>query len=145
MTDPQNPPSESSMKDWIGEEGYRYWKRIAELIEEYYPGVFDPEWLFGGKKHGWSLRYKKTRSFCTLIPERKRCGMLIVFGAKEREKVEDIRGGLSQYTRKTYDDAKTYHDGKWVYFTIDSEDIVKDVLSLLALKRRPKKTENPHH
>ena len=115
---------------------------LIELIEQRYPDVFEPEWLFGGKKHGWSLRYKKSRSFCTLIPEKNRCELLIVFGAKEREKAEAIKGELAPYTRKEYDDAKTYHDGKWLYLTIDSEDVVSDVVSLLALKRKPKRTES---
>jgi len=145
MTDRHNPPGDSEVADWMGQEAYRYWKRIMEVIEQRYPDVFEPEWLFGGKKHGWSLRYKKSRSFCTLIPEKNRCGLLIVFGAKEREKAEVIKDGLSPYTRKEYDDAKTYHDGKWLYLTIDSEDVVSDVVSLLALKRKPKRTKSQPH
>lgn len=145
MTDPHNTPNDPAIEEWIGKEAHRYWKGIMGLIEHRYPGVFDPEWLFGGKKHGWSLRYKKSRSFCRLIPEKNRCGLLIVFGAKEREKVEDIKENLSHYTRRQYDGAKTYHDGKWVYLTIDSEDVVNDVASLLALKRKPEKTEHPSH
>ena len=43
------------------------------------------------------------------------------------------------YTRKTYDEAKTYHDGKWLFLTIDSEDVVEDVIKLLEIKRKPKK------
>jgi len=143
MTDPHITPTDPAIEELIGKEAYRYWKSIMELIEHRYPDVFDPEWLFGGKKHGWSLRYKKSRSFCTLIPEKNRCGLLIVFGAKEREMVEDIKEDLSHYTRTEYDGEKTYHDGKWMYLTIDSEDVVKDVASLLALKRRPKKREHP--
>ena len=84
-----------------------------------YPDVFTPEWLFGGKKHGWSLRYKKSKSFCTLIPEKNRFALLIVFG-------------------DTYDKAATYYDGKWLLLTIDSNKIVEDVLQLLTVKRKPK-------
>jgi hypothetical protein len=91
MADPGVPPTESAVADWVGENAYKYWKLIAQLIEQSYPGVFAPEWLFGGKKHGWSQRYKKNKSFCTLIPERGRFSLLIVFGA-ERKKVEAIQG-----------------------------------------------------
>ena len=34
----------------------------------YHPGTFIPEWIYGGKKHGRSLRYKKSRAFCTFLP-----------------------------------------------------------------------------
>ena len=64
--------------------------------------------------------------------------MLIVFGAAEREKVDAIKHRLSQNTRKSYDDARAYHDGKWVLFTINSDDIVEEVMMLLAIKRKPK-------
>ncbi len=138
MTGPGNPPSDWEIEDWIGEEAYRYWKCTVEWIEQLYPNVFDPEWLFGGRKHGWSLRYKKSKSFCTLIPEKNRFALLIVFGAEERTKVEGMRDSLTPCTRKEYDKAATYHDGKWLLLTIDSESALKDVFSLLAVKRKPK-------
>ena len=45
---------------------------------------------------------------------------------------------LSQHIRKAYDRAATYHDGKWLLLTIDSNKVVEDVLRLLAIKRKPK-------
>jgi hypothetical protein len=138
MTQPGSPPSDSEVAKWIGKEANRYWKYIARLIEQVYPEVFTPEWLYGGRKHGWSLRYKKNKSFCTLIPEKNHLALLIVFGAEERAKVEYIRNSLSQHTQKKYDEARTYHDGKWLLLTVDSDRIVEDVMRLLAVKRRPK-------
>lgn len=141
MTQRDNPPGDSEVGEWIGEKAHKYWKHVMRLIEQSYPDVFTPEWLFGGRKHGWSLRYKKNKSFCTLIPERDRFALLIVFGAQERAKVETIRHSLSQHTRKEYDEAATYHDGKWLLLTIAADKIVEDVMRLLAVKRRPKNHE----
>lgn len=138
MTDPGAPPTDSEVADWIGEDAYEYWKLTTQLIEQSYPGVFAPDWLFGGKKHGWSLRYKKNKSFCTLIPERRRFSLLIVFGAEERKKVEAIKNSLSKNTQREYDKATTYHDGKWLLLSLDSDRVVKDVMWLLATKRKPK-------
>ena len=137
MTQRDNPPSDSEIEAWIGKDAFKYWKHVTKLIEKYYPNVFTPEWLFGGKKHGWTLRYKKSKSFCTLIPEKNRFELLIVFGAEERARVEAIRNGLSQHTQKEYDKATTYHDGKWLLLTIDTEKIIEDVMQLLAIKRKP--------
>lgn len=81
ITKPGNPPGDLEISEWIGNEAYEYWKQVRNLIEQIYPNIFAPEWLFGGKKHGWTLRYKKSRSFCTLIPEKDRFALLIVFGA----------------------------------------------------------------
>ena len=137
MTQPDAPPGIAEITEWMGSDAYDYWKRITQLIDEMYPGVFAPEWLFGGRKHGWSLRYKKSKSFCTLIPERNRFSLLIVFGRKEREEVEAIRDSLSQNSWEVYDAAPTYHDGKWVLFTVNSDMVVDDVRQLLAVKRKP--------
>ena len=133
-----NPPSDSEIADWIGKEAYEYWKHVTHLIDRNYPNVFTPEWLFGGKKQGWSLRYKKSKSFCTLIPEKNRFALLIVFGAEERAKVEAMRDSLSRHTQKEYDEATTYHDGKWLVLTINTDKVVEDVMRLLAIKRRPR-------
>jgi len=138
MTDSAHPPSYTEVSAWIGRSAYRYWTQITGLIEKNYPDVFTPEWLFGGKKHGWSLRYKKNKSFCTLIPEKNRLALLIVFGAEERAKVENIRDGLSRRIQKEYDDAPTYHDGKWLLIAVNGEPVVQEIMRLLAVKRKPK-------
>ncbi len=142
ITQRDNPPRDDKIARWIGKEAYTYWKQAACLIERSYPGVFVPEWLFGGEKHGWSLRYKKSKSFCTFIPEKNRFALLIVFGAEERAKVEAIRDSLSERTRKEYDKAAIYHDGKWVLLTINNDTVVDDVRKLLAIKRKPKNSSN---
>jgi len=64
--------------------------------------------------------------------------LLIVFGAEERAKVEAMRDSLSQPTQKKYDEATTYHDGKWLILTVDTNEVVEDVMQLLAVKRKPK-------
>ena len=139
MTDPENSPDDSAISDWLGDKAHKHWKELAQRIELNYPEVFKPEWLFGGKKHGWSLRYKKSKSFCTFIPEKGRFALLIVFGKNEREKVELVRANLSRDTQKKYDAAETYHDGKWLLLTVDSERTLNDVMQLLAVKRKSKK------
>lgn len=138
MTKPGNPPDDSEVSQWLGKKADHYWMLVTELINRVYPDVFTPEWLYGGKKHGWSLRYKKSKSFCTLIPEKNRFALLIVFGTEERIKAETIKKDLSRNTRKAYDEATTYHDGKWLLLTIDDEKVIKDIKKLLAIKRKPK-------
>jgi Protein of unknown function (DUF3788) len=138
MTELGKPPTASQVEEWIGKKYYRFWQRVTQLIEQNYPNMFTPEWLFGGKKHGWSLRFKKGKSFCTFIPERNRFSILIVFGTEERAKVEAIHDNLSKRAWEDYMKATTYHDGKWLLLTVDAEDVLADVEKLLAVKRKPK-------
>jgi hypothetical protein len=98
--------------------------------------VFAPDWQFGGKKHGWGLRLK-SKSFCTLIPERNQLRMQIVFGGKERTQVEVILSELVSHAREDYVAATTFHDGKWLGLVVDSDEVLADVKRLLSIKRRP--------
>ena len=34
MTEPGNPPGDSAISDWIGKKAYKYWKHIAQQIEQ---------------------------------------------------------------------------------------------------------------
>jgi len=122
----------------MGRKAFGFWTQISKWIAQSYPKVFAPEWLFGGRKHGWFLRYKKSKSFCSLIPEKSRFAILIVFGADERAKMEAIRPELSAPTREAYDNAATFHDGKWLYLPVSKAATIRDVQRLLAVKRRLK-------
>ena len=41
-------------------------------------------------------------------------GFMIIFGKDERSKVEEIRNELSSDVLEIYDNAQTFHDGKWL-------------------------------
>jgi hypothetical protein len=138
MTDPARPPAPAGLAAHMGKDAHAFWKRLTQWIDQSYPGIFSPDWLFGGAKHGWSLRYKKSKSFCTLAPLKGQLKIQIVFGGEERVKVEAIRDKLSARTRTAYERATTYHDGKWLYITVDSERVLKDIELLLTVKRRPR-------
>lgn len=138
MTDSSAVPGIEGVAEWIGETAFERWKQIVEFIESNYPHVFDIDWIYGGKKHGWTLRYKKSRSFCTLIPEKNRLCVLIVFGRAEREKTETILSELTEQVQRDYESATTYHDGKWLVVDADSDEAISDIRRLLTIKRKPK-------
>lgn len=93
--------------------------------------------FYGGKNRGWSLRYKKTKAFTTLVPEYRRFSAVVVMGGAEREKFEERRYVWRPQLVKLYDEAKTYIDGKWLTLTISSADDLHDVTELLTMKRPP--------
>jgi hypothetical protein len=138
ILDPSAPPSRAKVAAWLGKDAYACWKRIAGWIDTNYPGVFEPEWLFAGKAHGWAQRYKKSKSLCTFVPEKGRFRILLVFGREEREKFEALRDELLPATCETYDAARVYMDGTWVLLTVDGDAAAADVERLLAMKRRPR-------
>ena len=139
MTDGTKVPNEKAVAKWIGNENYKRWKKIFKFIDENYNGLFKlDDWLFGGK-HGWYLRIKKSKSFCSFIPEKNRFLILIVFGGEERKKTELILKELHPAIRKKYKEAKTYHDGKWLVIDVDRDEIIEDIKKMLIIKRKPKR------
>lgn len=137
ITDKSATPDDRNIRDWLGPEAFEHWVGLRSWIEEFYPGVFAPEWIHGGKKRGWSLRYKKTKAFCTLLPEYRRFSTVVVFGRAEREKFEERRYVWRSQLVKLYDEAKTYPDGKFVTVSISSANDRHDVTKLLIMKRPP--------
>jgi hypothetical protein len=138
MTDKAQRPAADRVAAWVGQKGFAAWKDIVSFIEKNYPGVFpEDDWIYGGKKHGWGLRYKKNRAFCTLIPERGRTLAVIVLGAEERAKAEAIAETLSSEVREACRNAAVYHDGKWLLIDAGSRQALSDIRKLLFIKRRP--------
>jgi hypothetical protein len=140
LVDRSTEPTPKVVSNLVGRENARRWVRLLDFIDSTYSGVFRGEWLYGGARHGWSLRFKKSRSFCALIPERGRMNVVIVFGAAERAKAEALLPSLASHVRDDYLAATTYHDGKWVLIDVDSDAVLADVVRLLEVKRRPSPT-----
>jgi hypothetical protein len=137
MTDKSAPPDDRAVRDWVGPGAFKHWAELRHWIEAYYPGVFVPDWLYGGKNRGWSLRYKKSRALCTFVPEYRLFSVVVVLGTAEREKFEARRYGWRRQMVKLYDEARTYPDGKWLNVTVSSADDRHDVTELLSMKRPP--------
>ena len=143
IVDKGAPPDEGLLRQWLGATAFRHWRAMAERIEAAHPGVFRPDWVHGGQKHGWSLRYKKSKSFCTLIPEYRRLVVQIVFGKDEQAKAEAVLPGLGPALKAAYRDAPTFKDGKWLAVPVRSAADLDAIATLLAVKRKPKPQAAP--
>lgn len=100
----------------------------------------DQTWNNGGKK--WTYEYKLRKgekTLCACYFKENILGFMIIFGKYERAKVEEIRNELSSYVLEIYDNAQTFHDGKWVMFNITDYSILGDLKKLLFIKRKPNK------
>jgi hypothetical protein len=128
-------PDERAIRDWLGPEAFVHWDELRNWIDEFYPNVFSPDWIYGGKKRGWALRYKENRAFCSLFPAYRQLSVLVVLGRAEQEKFEERRYVWSPSLVKLYDDSRTYHDGKWLTIPILSVDDRIEVIDLMSMKR----------
>lgn len=129
-------PGSEEMTTLVGQDLYDVWQKLCIAIEEKYD--MECLWNKGGK--AWTYEYKYRRggkTLCALYAKENCVGFMIIFGKDERAKVEAVREKLSEEVQKNYDEAKTYHDGKWVMFEPVDTSMFDDFVQLLAIKRKP--------
>ncbi len=102
--------------------------------------LYDMEqvWNNGGKKWTYEYKFRKGgKTLCAFYFKENKLGFMIIFGKDERMRFEEIRSELSSEVSETYDNAETFHDGKWVMFDITNNSITEDLKKLLFIKRKP--------
>lgn len=94
------------------------------------------EWAWNGPKYGWSWRSRRSgRSFLTLEVRSDGIHALVVLGRDDAPRAAGLP--LGERMRRTYEDARQYPDGRWLFHRIDDEADVADVTRLLLLKVPP--------
>ncbi|WP_018212663.1 DUF3788 domain-containing protein [Desulfitobacterium hafniense] len=134
----EKAPTNEEMITLIGKPLFEVWTGLCDFIESKYD--MDRLWNGGGKK--WTYEYKYRRggkTLCALYAKENVFGFMIIFGKAEREKVEAIRSDLSPEIQRIYDEATTYHDGKWVMYELTDTSQFSDMEKLLMIKRKPNK------
>ena len=102
--------------------------------------LYDMEqtWNNGGKKCTYEYKFKKSgKTLCAFYFKENTLGLLIVFGKEERAKFDVLRKEFSAAVLDTYDNAQTFHDGKWCMFNIAEYTIIEDIKKMLFIKRKP--------
>ena len=131
----QNPSLEV-LESLIGKDLYRIWHALCLMIEQKYE--IEQLWNSGGKK--WVYEYKFRRggkTLCALYAKDNCIGLLVVMGKAERDKFESERDHFSSDLQLYYDQATTYHDGKWIMLELTDTSLLKDIEQLLEIKRKP--------
>ena len=116
----------------------RAWEKIVGHIRFFY--VMDELWTEGNPTGNYHSELKFRRGGKTLVTLYIREGFFkicLVLGKIEREKFEEQRVSFCKTIQKFYDDANTYHDGKWLWFDIHDEELINDIIRLLDIKRKP--------
>lgn len=129
-------PSAEEMTILVGESLYDIWNKLNTFIQESYD--MDRSWNTGGK--AWKYEYKYRRggkTLCALYAREHCVGFMIIFGKDERLKFEADRETYSKEVQDGYDNAQTYHDGKWILFELADTSLFHDFMRLLRIKRKP--------
>ncbi len=129
-------PDKTQMTELVGSSLYATWNQLCSLIDEKYD--MERLWDRGGK--AWIYEYKYRRggkTLCALYARESRIGFMVILGKDERAQFEKDRDSYATEIQRIYDEARTYHDGKWMMFEPTDTSLFDDFLRLLALKRKP--------
>lgn len=133
-------PTREEMSELVGKQKIHVWEEMCKMIESSYE--MERIWNNGGK--AWKYEYKYRRggkTLCALYAKDNCFGFMVIFGKAEREKFEAEREGYSETVQMLYDDATTYHDGKWIMFELIDTSLFADMEKLLRIKRKPNKNK----
>ena len=114
------------------------WEKLVGYVRYYY--IMDEQWVEGNPTHKNYNNLYVRRSGKSLIMFGIREGYFIaciVLGKDEREKFENQRENFGKVVCKEYDEAETYHDGKWLAFDVCDESLIDDIIRLIHIKRKP--------
>ena len=120
----------------VGTDKVNIFYKIVDEITLLYD--MDQTWNNGGKKWIYEYKFRKSgKTLCAFYFKENMLGFMIVFGKEERNKVEEIRNELSSDILETYDNAQTFHDGKWVMLNITDYSMIENLKKLLFIKKKP--------
>lgn len=131
-------PSEEELIELMGSGLFKVWNEVKNRIDRCYD--METLWNQGGKK--WTYEYKYRRggkTLCALYARENCFGFMLIYGKTEREKFEAERQDYSDEVNRIYDEAQTYHDGKWMMFELTDTSLFSDMEKMLAIKRKPNK------
>lgn len=129
-------PDAERMTALVGARLYGVWNQLCALIEQRYD--MERLWGQGGKAWTWEYKYRRGgKTLCALYAAENRVGWMVILGKAERLKFEKDRGSYCGEVQRIYDEAHTYHDGKWLMFEPKDTALFDDFIRLLEIKRKP--------
>ncbi|MDR0272318.1 MAG: DUF3788 family protein [Clostridiales bacterium] len=91
-----------------------------------------------------TLRFRRGgKTILTIYVHKDHYVFLLIFGKAEREKFEVVRNEFSPKIQQAYDDATTFHDGKWVHITVSDLETLEIVKPLIIYKKKPNRKPFP--
>ncbi|MHB9031886.1 MAG: DUF3788 domain-containing protein [Anaerolineae bacterium] len=134
--DRAHPPTEAEYLAGLGKQ-VEAWDSIRAALRTGYNLEGDLAW--GGARYGWLLHYRAGgRTLCDLYPEQDAFTALVILGEEERTRMVAIFSQFSPAMQTLIDATPAYHDGLWLWIHIPEAE-ASDILTLLAIKRRPSK------
>ncbi|MFZ5820528.1 MAG: DUF3788 domain-containing protein [Chloroflexota bacterium] len=134
FVDKAHPPTQQEVHDALGSR-LPLWQQLLQFVADNYQ--LPDDLSFGGKKYGWNIWYRKGgKTLASLYPQKDYFVAQVVLGKEQVEKAFQLQ--LGKNVRTALEETPQFHDGRWLFIQVRSEEDVRDVQELLRIKRRPR-------
>ncbi len=112
---------------------YEHYKNLEKFIKNNYHIHGESKY---SKKNGWTIFFRKSgKSLCYVNLENGMFITTVVIGSSLSEDLKKLP--LSKESLAMFDNAKAFHDGKWLFFDKNTNKEIEDIKTLMHLKRKP--------
>lgn len=115
--------------------------KISHETMRFMRGKYTLDEIGDGKNE---LKFKQgKKTILTVYIHEDRFTFLVIFGKTERELFENQRSVFSGWIQEHYDNAKTYHDGKWMFLDVTTMEQLEEIKKLVQIKKKPNRKSFP--
>ena len=136
LFDDGHEPSYNQIKEFVDTP---LWDDLADCLQQAYN--VKPKLFYSccsmdkGLWKGWNIKYKKSgKALCSLYPKQGYFMALIAVRAKEIAEADLLIPLCDEYTQNLYSRTKSGTVGKSLAVEVTSENILRDVKNLIALR-----------
>jgi hypothetical protein len=133
FNEPLVEPDEKMLISELG-TSYSIYKTIKSEIGGFKDGI-QPTWKFYGKKNGWLLKLisgKKNVLF--VVPQKKYFRISFTFGESVFEEI--MNSSISEKLKNEFFQANKYAEGRTIQLSVDNEEILQDIFTLIHIKMK---------
>ena len=138
FADKNHQPTDTEVSEAIGLM-LPAWQVLVKFIRESYPVQEDFKFLYG-KKYGWALRFRINGKLLTsLYPTQNGFTAQVNRGPTAIEQAQRMK--LSKNVQQAVAKAYPYPEGRWLFVPVESENDIRDIQRLLALRSETKRLQ----
>lgn len=135
FTDKNRQPTDTEVFEAIGPM-LRVWQVLVKFIRENYAVQEDFKFLYG-KKYGWALRFRINGKLLTsLYPTQNGFTAQVNLSPAAIEQAQRMK--LGKNVQQVIAKAHPYPEGRWLFIPVESENDIRDIRRLLALRGETK-------
>lgn len=140
LTKKDDPPTEESIRLFMGDEAWKRLLRFEAMLQDRYDLNREMKFPFG-RSDGWGFRYAHKKSLLLYVFfEKGGFCCTISINDKGAPKVENMKNDLLPVIQTLW--TNRYPCGKnggWIHHSVESDDVLPDLIRLISVKVRPKK------